>query len=258
MKEVCKLIVAITLFNISSCSFVKITEKSKVAIEKRSIDKITILTQFDSVPQNLKCLGSFKLVENKSGSWGNIITKIDVFARKNNANIVKINEFHMNGGKGTRMNLGFVTGKLYSGDIVNLSAKKHIDSVMVYISRYEKDNFLSANFKYKLYVNNILIGDLKNKTTFKLKVKVGDKINFSTQKNNVDFSFDASTPTDYYISALRHYTNNGLILGAVDNMPIGNISIDVSKNTLDFFLLDEDIGKLEYENIIQLNKKQKP
>ncbi len=224
------------------------TQISDFKPDKKQInDSVYILSQFTKIPNNLNYLGQFKMIENRNGYWDTVYSKLKKFAILNNANVIKIDEYHMNGGYGTKGNLGYVVGKLYEAkDLTELNGN-NTDSNYLYISRYEKDYFISAGFNFDIYVNDKLLGNLSNKSMFKIKINLGDKIKLSTNKKSVYYNFEINQQRDYYIFVYKHIENKG----------VPGISIMISVGDVDFLELNPVIGKLEYENIIQVKEMLK-
>ncbi len=158
-------ILILTLIVFTCCSSIKIKQLTDYKPDKKQFqDSIYVLTQYDTVPKNFKLIGHFKMIENKNGFWNKVYHKIKIFAITNNANIVKIDEYHMNGGYGTKGNLGYVVGRLYDRSNLETFNKSKNDTNYLYISRYEKDNFIHAFFTFNLYVNDVFLGEMsKNK-----------------------------------------------------------------------------------------------
>jgi hypothetical protein len=241
-------VIFISLIFLFGCSSIKMVSKTGNApINSESENPIYLLSQFDSIPRKSVLLGSFKMIENKSGRWSSVYDKIKTLALQNKANTIKIDEYHMNGGYGTRGNLGLVLGRLYSQPIeTNDQSQTKSDSIFLFVSRYEKDKLLNKAFNIDLYKDEQLVGKLPSRSTYKIPVKLGDHIRLSTQRNQSELLVDIEKPINYYVEVFKQ----------IDHAGIPGQSAMLSFGDAYFLPVDSMLGKLEYENILQLNGKK--
>ncbi len=227
-----------------SCSDIKLTSSTgyKPAFDTTS-KKVYALTQFDSVPRISKLIGNFEMRENEDGNWFNVYQKLKEFSLQNNANTLKIDQYHV-GGYGTKGNAGFITGRLYYTNIDSLTTINKKDSIYLYVLRYEKDNFIATNSNVDLIVNNKQLGNLDNLAFYKINVQMGDTLILSTSKQKSKFTFVINKKTDQYIRISKQtFSNVGFGIG---------LSIMVGVGDVNFYELTPLNGRLELENIQQI------
>ncbi len=215
-----------------------------------------MLSQLDSVAPNMQLIGTFKMKENSSCQWDSIHKKLKIVAYENDGNIIKLDEYHMARGYGTKGNAGYLRGRLYYSDKMT-DFYKEKDSTFLYISRYEKDNFLATQIDLDLEVNGKLIGPINNLTYYKIPVKPGDELTLKVKDQKTLFDVLIHEKKDYYVG-LRKYVGPS----SMPIAPAGRIGLNVGIKIGEAYFYDMNRieGKLEVENIMQLkifNKIQK-
>lgn len=228
-----------------SCSDIKLTSKTGyVPASDTTSKKVYFLTQLDSIPKVSKLIGEFKMRENESGEWFEIHQKLKSFAYKNKANTIKIDEYHMQGGHGTKGHLGYVTGRLFYTNIDSLTTNSQKrDSIYLYVIRYEKDNFVAALSNVELMINDKIMGSIDSPGFYKMAINVGDKLVLSTSKKVSKFDLIIDKKTDVYLKIGKQVRGTSGVDGRANMVSIGDV---------DFIQLTPLNGRLEFENIIQI------
>ncbi len=245
------------LFFLNNCSSIQFVSKTAYKSKpSKEIDQIYMLSQLDSVAPNMQLIGTFKMKENSSCQWDSIHKKLKIVAYENDGNIIKLDEYHMARGYGTKGNAGYLRGRLYYSDKMT-DFYKEKDSTFLYISRYEKDNFLATQIDLDLEVNGKLIGPINNLTYYKIPVKPGDELTLKVKDQKTLFDVLIHEKKDYYVG-LRKYVGPS----SMPIAPAGRIGLNVGIKIGEAYFYDMNRieGKLEVENIMQLkifNKIQK-
>lgn len=238
-------LVLITL--LLACSTIKISKKGEFKADVNlKITEVLFLTQQDIVPKGSIEIGTFKMIENSTTIWDELAEKMVVFAKSKQSNIIKIDEYHMAGGKGSRGHQGFIKGRLYYNNTISLAKNTQVgDSIDIYVYRYEKDNFIASKFKIDLTINKQKI-NIKNRSVYKFKAKEGTIVSIANSQNPTNFVINVENKSAYYISVNKHVKSTGMQSNY-------GISAGVSIGGVDIKSVNEIEGKLEYENILQLN-----
>ncbi len=252
------LLILVLIF-LNQCSSIHFVSKTNYHTKpSKEIDQIYILSQLDSVAPHMQLLGAFNMKENSSCEWDSIHKKLKIFAYENDGNIIKLDEYHMGGGYGTKGNSGYLRGRLYYSDEMNDFYKER-DSIFLYILRYEKDNFVATQIDLDLEVNGKLMGPVNNLMYYRIPVKVGDQLKLKIKDQKGVFAVSINKKKDYYVG-LRKYVGPA----SVSMISVGRIGIftGIKIGEAYFYDLNRIEGKLEVENIIQLkisnsNKQKK-
>lgn len=229
------------LFECSTTRFTKSTNIPTTALSSSA--KTFILTPTELPPTNAIDIGNFEHVEDWNGTWDVLMGKLQKKARENGANIIRIDEYFE--GSKTKGHGILIRGKFYLSKSADMDIEDHVkkertknvsncNCSYIKVFRDEGNAALRALSKIDVVVNDSLVGPLKNKNAYAIKLTKESDVFIGTSRSS-HFLVKNRFGTEYYVQATQVMTSPAP----------GMISIGPKQ----FFLLESLKAKVHFETI---------
>jgi hypothetical protein len=210
-----------------------------------------IFTQEENVPKNSILISDFDYRESYSLDFDYLKPKLEKIAKDKGANILKINEFHI-GDFETKGAAGRILGSIYRLSDT-LAIKEHIDSLnnedfadsknKAFLYIYRSDWGGPSLFDINVYVNNEFVTKLNKRDIARVVLKK-EGITFISSSKSEEYNFgmniDVKFGSKYYLKVTQSISSSA-----------SNNSISVMIGDKYFVLIDEQQGKVEFEQVKQ-------